>query len=192
MCWRCRVGCFNSRKRLSIPACKYQLLVHALKICASVLVCCLILVLNVLKYTLKNSVYYACLTLWCLHFCGYTVLICFMYQWWLLFLLLSSGDIHPNPGPENDLLSFMHWNLNSLTAHDSIRIPLIQSYNLHNKYDIIAITETALHSSVSDEKIEMEGYIPIRRDLSPGITHGGVMLYHKDSLPVGKARFRNA
>ncbi len=78
----------------------------------------------------------------------------------------------------------MHWNCNSLLAHQGIRIPLIESYNLLNKYDIIAITETALHDSVSDESINIEGYIPIRKNLLPGVTHGGVLLYHKDSLAV--------
>ena len=52
--------------------------------------------------------------------------------------------MHQNPGPPN-LISFMHWNCNSLLAHNGIRIPLIESYNVLQKYEIIAITESALH-----------------------------------------------
>ena len=52
------------------------------------------------------------------------------------------------------------------------------------KYEIIAITESALHDTVSDGDIELEGYIPIRKNLPPGVTHGGVLLYYKDSLAI--------
>jgi hypothetical protein len=78
----------------------------------------------------------------------------------------------------------MHWNCNSLLAHNGIRIPLIESYNVLQKYDIIAITESALNDTVSDVDIELEGYIPIRKNLPPGVTHGGVLLYYKDSLAI--------
>ena len=99
-------------------------------------------------------------------------------------MLMRDGDVHPHPGPSRNLLKFMHWNLNSLVAHDGIRVPLIQSYNLIQKYDVIGLTETALNGYISDETIKLDGYIPIRKDLPDGTTHGGVMLYHKESLPV--------
>ena len=94
------------------------------------------------------------------------------------------GDVHPHPGDPKNILKCMHWNLNSLIAHDGIRVPLIQSYNLIQNYDVIGITETALNGYISDEKIKLDGYIPIRKDLPSGTTRGGVMLYHKESLPV--------
>ena len=34
-------------------------------------------------------------------------------------------------------LTFCHWNLNGLTAHDSIKISLLQAYILQHNYDII-------------------------------------------------------
>ena len=108
-----------------------------------------------------------------------------IHQWWIFSLILMDGDVHPHPGPPpKNLLKFMHWNLNSLVAHDGIRVPLIQSYNLIQKYDEIGLTETALSENISDETIKLDGYIPIRKDLPDGTTHGGVMLYHKESLPV--------
>ena len=90
------------------------------------------------------------------------VLIC-LFFWWLFKLLIISGNVHKNPGPvhgsrDEGLLKFMHWNVNSLLAHDFIRIPLIQSVNACNDYDIIAITETALNSDISDDQLDLEGF----------------------------------
>ena len=107
-----------------------------------------------------------------------------IHLWWTFIMLMRDGDVHPHPGSSRNLLKLMHWNLNSLVAHDGIRVPLIQSYNLIQNYDLIAITETALNEYTSDETIHLDGYIPIRKDLPSGTTHGGVMFYHKESLPV--------
>ena len=98
----------------------------------------------------------------------------FIHQWWIFALILKDGDVHPHPGPhpKRNLLKFMHWNLNSLVAHDGIRVPLIQSYNLIQKYDVIGLTETALNEYISDETIKLNGYIHIRKDLPDGTTHG--------------------
>ena len=99
--------------------------------------------------------------------------------WWLFKLLLISGNVHKNPGPghgcrDEGLLKFMHWNVNSLPAHDFIRIPLIQSLNAYNDYDIIDITETALNSDIYDDRLAPEGFLPIRRDLPLEDTHDGL------------------
>ena len=107
-----------------------------------------------------------------------------IHQWWTFLMLMRDGDVHPHPGPSRNLLKFMHWNLNSIIAHDGIRVPLIQSYNIIQNYDLIAITETALNDYTPDEMIQLDGYIPIRKDLPGTTTHGGVMFYHKESLPV--------
>ena len=37
-------------------------------------------------------------------------------------LLSCCGDIEENPGPKYSSLTFCHWNLNGLTAHDSTKI----------------------------------------------------------------------
>ena len=42
-------------------------------------------------------------------------------------LLFRCGDIEKNSGPKYSSLTFSHWNLNGLTAHDSIKISLLQS-----------------------------------------------------------------
>ena len=99
-----------------------------------------------------------------------------------------SGNVHPNPGPcpstSDGLLKFIHWNVNSLSAHDFIRISLIESLNSYNDYDVIALTETALNSEISDDQLTLNGFLLIRKDLPPGNTHGGVMIYYKNSLAL--------
>ena len=80
----------------------------------------------------------------------------------------------------------MHWNLNSIPAHDFSRIPLIQAYNSIHNFHLIAITETALKDSIPDDKIDIPGYSPIRCDLPNNDSHGGVLIYHKLDLSVKK------
>ena len=91
-----------------------------------------------------------------------------------------SGDVHPNPGPST--FNFMHYNMNSLKAHKFSRIRLLESHiNIH-KLDLAAITESALDSSIDDEIIKIEGFTPKRRDLVNNATHGGVVVYLKNTL----------
>ena len=51
-------------------------------------------------------------------------------------LLLCCGDIEKHPGPKYSPLKFCHSNLNGLTAHDSIKISLLQTCIIQNNYDI--------------------------------------------------------
>ena len=44
-------------------------------------------------------------------------------------LLLQSGDIEINPGPVKSLrLNFCHWNLNGISAHDFVKVPLKEGF----------------------------------------------------------------
>ena len=94
--------------------------------------------------------------------------------------LLLHGDISSNPGPP--LLSYMHWNVNSLSADEFARIPLLQAHAAIHGYHLIAITESGLTNKTSDEKIKIPGYTPVRCDLVDGISHGGVVVYYKNDL----------
>ena len=49
-------------------------------------------------------------------------------------LLTQCGDIEVNPGPKYSSLIFCHWNLNGLTAHDNIKIWLLQVYVTQYKW----------------------------------------------------------
>ena len=101
------------------------------------------------------------------------------------FLLLLPGDIESNPGPQaENFLKFFHWNLNSICARGDIKIPLIKAYNSVLHFDVIAISETVLDSSINDEDIFIEGFSrDIYRSDHPNNTKiGGVCLYFRDGL----------
>ena len=66
---------------------------------------------------------------------------------------MLSGDIHVNPGPQHNSLTFCQWNLNSITTRDRVKISLIEAYNSIFHHDIIALTETFLNESISDDDI---------------------------------------
>ena len=94
-------------------------------------------------------------------------------------LLLCCGDIEKSPGPKYSSLKFYHWNLNGLTAHDSIKISLLQAYIIQNNYDIICLSETFLNSSIqtNDDRISIDGYNLIRADHPSDSKRGGVFIY---------------
>ena len=104
-----------------------------------------------------------------------------------IHVILISGDIHKNPGPSSfsdGFFNFCHWNLNSIPAHNYSRVAQLEAYNAQLNLDIIALTETALKPSDESEKISIDGYTALRRDLPQDTTHGGVMLFHKDNLAL--------
>ncbi len=103
------------------------------------------------------------------------------------FLLLLSGDIETNPGPQiNKCLKFFHWNLNSICARGNVKIPLIEAYDSIYKNDIIAISESMLDSTIGNEEICIEGYSKeiYRNDHPSNTKTGGVCLYFREGLPI--------
>ena len=100
--------------------------------------------------------------------------------------LIVCMDIESNPGPHfsDGMFSFSHMNVNSLKAHQFIRVKAIEAYLFQHSCDIFAVTETALKADIPDDKIHINGYSCIRRDLPANTSHGGVLLYHKDNLAI--------
>ena len=103
-------------------------------------------------------------------------------------LLMQSGDIEINPGPRYSSLNFFHWNLNGLTAHDNIKILMLQAYVTQYNCDIICISETFLNSSIqnNDDRIKIDGYNLIRSDHPSDSKKGGVCIYYKDHVSLIK------
>ena len=90
------------------------------------------------------------------------------------FLLRLAGDIHPNPRPVKNVknLSFCHWNLNG------IKIPLIEAYNSVMHFDLLALSETFLDTSVEEEKLLIQGFSKeIWRSDHPRDTKQGVSAF---------------
>ena len=106
-------------------------------------------------------------------------------------LLLLSGDVHQNPGPQiNKCLEFFHWNLNSLCARDRIKIPLIETYDALHKFDIIAVSESMLDKSIKNDEIYIEGFSKdvFRSDHPSNTKTGGVCLYAREGLPIRRRK----
>ena len=98
----------------------------------------------------------------------------------LLFFVLS-GDIEANPGPEpgqSNSFSFCHRNLNSIAAHNFIKMSLLQAYNFIHKFDVICLSENYLDNSyhTDDHQLVFPGYNLIRADNPNTIKRGGVCI----------------
>jgi len=93
----------------------------------------------------------------------------------VILLLLCSGDVHPNPGPNNTDLKIIHINVCSLRD----KVHLI-SAEYHN-YDVICITETWLNSDILSNNLHIPGFhLPIRKDRPT--RGGGVAIYVKQNI----------
>ena len=106
--------------------------------------------------------------------------------WLQILLVFSSSDVEINPGPKRTPkanLSICRWNLNSISAHNYVKLSLLRAY--HN-FDIICLSEAYLNSSNStdDETLEISGHNLVRSDPPLNSKRGGVCIYYKNYLPL--------
>ena len=100
---------------------------------------------------------------------------------WLYSLAIKcSGDIKENPGQKPnscEYLSICYWNLNSISAHNFIKLSLLRAYISINKIDIICFSETYLDSSISsdNDSLELPGYNLVRADNPTNTKKGGLL-----------------
>ena len=81
------------------------------------------------------------------------------------------------------MLKFCHWNLDSIAVNDFIKIPLIEAYYSVYNYDLIALSETYLDSSITNETISLTDFS--KEILTcDDVKGGGVCLFCKDYLAV--------
>ena len=73
-------------------------------------------------------------------------------------ILILSGNVHENPGPTDCNLKFFHWNLDSISARENTKISLIEAYSSVFSYDLVAISDTRLDRSISNEDIQIGGF----------------------------------
>ena len=83
--------------------------------------------------------------------------------WVCSILITLSDDIEKNPGTKPssyDKFSIFHWNLNSISAHDFIKIFLLRAFVSTHNFDILCLLETYLDSSISsnDSNLTIPGY----------------------------------
>ncbi len=115
--------------------------------------------------------------------CFLTLLIINLLQYKNIgIVLLLSGDIETNTGPQIDkYFKFRHWNLNSICARGGCKIPLLEAFNFFYLFDVVALSETMLNSTVSNQDIEIEGFSNeiYRNDHPSDSKMGGVCLYFR-------------
>ena len=100
----------------------------------------------------------------------------------IFVVLLSHGDIEPNPGPKKlkkNSFSVCHWNLNISSAHNFSKLIQMKAYISMYKHDFTCLSETYLNSL-----LEIDGYVLVRADHPNNIKRDGVCIYCKESLPV--------
>ena len=94
---------------------------------------------------------------------------------------------NPGPSQKNTSLNICHWNLNGITAHNYVKLSLLQAYNAIENYDVICLSETFLDSSnENDENLSINGYDMFRCNSPNNSKRGGVCIYFKESLPFIK------
>ena len=106
--------------------------------------------------------------------------------WIPLLLILLSNDIELNPGPlyHENFFTFMNWNLNSIVKNNFERINLIEAHNSLFNYDIISLCETSLNDTVEIPDPLLKDYTFISANHPDNVSHGGVGLFYKNSLPI--------
>ena len=105
------------------------------------------------------------------------------------YILLTHGDIEVNPGPKKNCsnsFSFCHWNLNSLTAHNYVKLSSLQAYNSVYKHDVICLSETYLDNSIlsGERDLNFPGYKLVTADYPENVKRGGICIYFKESLSM--------
>ena len=83
-------------------------------------------------------------------------------------------------------LSICHWNLNSISAYNFIKLTLLRAYISVNKIDITCLSQTYLDSSIpsDDDNLELPGYNLVRADNPTNTKRGGVCICYHNSLPL--------
>lgn len=87
-------------------------------------------------------------------------------------LLIISGDIEVNPGPQNDAANSLYMNCHSLKSvnRERNKLAMFKSLVYTNEFDFIILTETWLDASIHDAEILPQNYNIFRRDRH---NHGG-------------------
>ncbi len=106
---------------------------------------------------------------------------------WVPFLLiLLANDIELNPGDKyhEKFFNFMNWNINSLGKNNFERVKLIEAHNSLFNYDLISLCETSLNSEIEIPDPLLNEYSFLPANHPDNVSHGGVGLFYKNSLPL--------
>ena len=108
------------------------------------------------------------------HNFSYIFSIFVVYLLYHIRLIRLRGAIESNPDPKPSLQYFnflvFHWNLNSITSQDCLKIKLLTMYNVTHKFDITCIAESYLNSETlsGDDYLNIHGYKMFGADYPSG------------------------
>ena len=110
------------------------------------------------------------------------VIMFIQFVWIHALLIRQSGDVEMNPGAKPNpchSFSIFHWNLNSLTAHNYLKVSLLWAYVAIKKFDAVCLSDTYLDSSnlSDDENFDLPGYNLVRVDHPSNAKRGGVCIF---------------
>ena len=85
----------------------------------------------------------------------FSITLIYVNHFWLYNIFMKlGGDVEENPGTKpssNQIFSIYHWNLNSISAHNYIKLLFLRTYLSTHEFDVICICETYLDSDTSHE-----------------------------------------
>ena len=104
-------------------------------------------------------------------------------------LIELSGDVENNPGPNSkpdQSFSIYHWNLNSIAAHNFLKIHSLIAYNCLHHFDIFCLSKLYLNSEISSDNknLDIPGFRLMQFEHPSNDKWGGVCIYFKFSLPI--------
>ena len=126
-----------------------------------------------ISYTYLNTILYSSITL------------IYVNPFWLYNIFMKlCGDVEENPRPKpssKQILSIFHWNLNSISADNYIKLSLLRAYLSTHRFDVICLSETYIDSDTSheDANLELVGYTLIRADHPSDTIRGCLSLLQK-------------
>ena len=86
----------------------------------------------------------------------------------------------------NNHFTICYCNLNSISAHNFVKVQFVKAYLAAPKFDIVCLFETYLNSSFpfDDDNLDISGYIMVRADHPANSKREGVCMYYENCLPL--------
>ena len=100
----------------------------------------------------------------------------FFLYWLFIHQIKICGPAEEKPGPKRysaQYLTIFHWNLNSIEAHNFVKVALLNPTSPSMKW-----------TSVDDDNLQILGYSSLRADQPSNTKRGRVLMYYKNFLPI--------
>ena len=117
----------------------------------------------------------------------------FLSLLWIYFLILLSGDVHINPGPDsvsldstsnsNNIASYFNQNLSIMHLNIQSLLPKLDILEAEmQQYDIVVFTESWLNPKISNDDLRIANFDPPYRNDRDNCIGGGVAIYVRTGI----------